>query len=237
MNFSFFQPTFLQTMAFCAILVIVFANLFRIANTILPKGKLFLLLGVFMLWLGIHGAVAWSGVLEKQTMPPPLVIYLALTLGVGIVFSISKWGELSAQKTPLLKLVMLQVFRLPLEMVLASLASNGNLPYEMTFYGFNFDIATGAIALLIVLLSKFKTLPLIVFWIWNSMGFVLLMVIGVVAPLSSPIPIRVFESGPPLVLAMFLPWTWIISVCVFVALVGHLVIYRKLWSDRKEERL
>ncbi len=234
MDFSFFQPTPVQTAVFLGIVTFVVINVLWIARQAFPRVKFVFLPLAIGVWMVGHIFVGRMEIFRSDIIPPPLLVYLLLTFGVGVYFSLSKWGQQVVLTTQLETLVGLQIFRFPLELVLASLAGNGNVPIEMTFNGLNFDIITGVSAILLLVAMRFKALPDWVFWIWNFIGFGCLMVIGVVAPLSSPIPIRVFDTGPPLVLAMFAPWNWIVSICVFFALVGHLLTFRFLWSRRKK---
>ncbi len=234
MDYSFFQPTAFQTASFLAVVTYVVVVVLWIARRSFPDIKIFFPTIIVAAWMLLHDSVSGLQILRSETlMPPPLVLYLFSTLGIGIYFSFSKWGKQVARNTPLIVLVGLQIFRLPLELILASLASNGNIPMEMTYKGYNFDIIVGLTAILILVISRFKTLPDIVYWVWNGVGSFCLLVIAIVAPLSSPVPIRVFDSGPPLVLGVFSPWNWIVSVCVFFAVVGHLITFRLLWTRKK----
>jgi membrane protease YdiL (CAAX protease family) len=63
---------------------------------------------------------------------------------------------------------------------------------------------------------------------WNILGLVLLANIVGVAALSTPVPFRVFTEGPPNLLPSTLPWIWLPSFLVQVALGSHLVVFRML---------
>lgn len=232
MDFTFFQPTISQTVAFSAIVVFVVFMVLWIARRSFPKVNIANPATFLAGWMLLHLFLGKLEVLRSDTMPPPLLFYMLFTFGVGIYFSFSKWGKQIALNTPIRLLVFLQIFGFPLELILASLAGNGNIPSQMTYGGFNFDIITGLGAIFILMVSRGKVNSRIRVLALEHFCIVFLTVIAVVAALSSPIPIRAFHDGPPLVLAMFAPWNWIVSVCVFFAIVGHLITFRILWSRR-----
>ncbi len=185
-----------------------------------------------VVWLGLHAAVANSGILEGSGFPPPVMPFLALTMGVGVGVALSPVGRRLAQ-LPLAWLVGLQAFRLPLEWLLHGLFEAGALPVQMTWSGYNFDVLTaiGAVAVAGALLAK-RDVPIAVVWVWNVLGSFLLLTVVVIAVLSTPLPFRQFLNEPPVMLAFHTPYTWIVSLMVWTALVGHIVIFRALWGQR-----
>ncbi|HYJ10688.1 MAG TPA: hypothetical protein VEX18_16815, partial [Polyangiaceae bacterium] len=126
-------------------------------------------------------------------------------------------------------LVAAQSFRLPLELVMHQAAREGVMPVEMSFTGYNFDIVTGASALIVAWLEyKGRASDRLVF-AWNVLGSVLLTVIVTVAVLASPM-IRAFGDDPAHInswVAHF-PFIWLGTVLVASAAFGHVVIFRAL---------
>lgn len=53
-----------------------------------------------------------------------------------------------------------------------------------------------------------------------------------VAILSVPGPMRVFTGPPALTLPFHFPFIWLPMVIVLAALLGHLLVFRKLWRER-----
>src|SRR5690606_22338112 len=102
-----------------------------------------LLLGA---WLAITAAVMGSGVLAQGGMPPPMMLFFAVSNLLALVFALSPAGARLA-RLPAWALVGFQSFRLPLELVLHQWMVEGVLPVQMTFEGHNFDIVTGLFAL------------------------------------------------------------------------------------------
>lgn len=184
-----------------------------------------------VVWLVGHTLIAKSGVIEGTGMPPPVMPYLGATALIGVAVAFSPIGRRLAA-VPLVLLIGLQAFRVPLEILLHALYSSGDLPIQMTWSGLNFDVATGITAAGVAWLHHRKPLPDAALWAWNVLGLALLVTVVVIAITSAPGPLRHFTDDPPVVLVFFPPYTWIVSVFVWTALVGHLVIFRALWARR-----
>jgi len=173
-------------------------------------------------WLAVLGIVVATGVVAKEPMPR-LPILLAFTLGCGAAFACSRTGGRLAQ-LPLPALVLFQAFRLPLELVLHAWAEGGTVPPTMTWTGQNFDIVSGAVALIA---APFAGRNRTAAWFVNIVGSLLLCNVLRVVVLSSPLPFA-WQVEPPLQLAFHLPYASILPVCVTGALVGHIVLWRAL---------
>lgn len=183
-------------------------------------------------WLGITGALSHSGVLGGQSMPPPLMLFFFGSMAVAITLALSSVGRRLAQTVPIAALVAFHGFRLPLELVLHAWADEGVLPIQMTYSGHNFDIVTG-IAAIAVGLWLWRTKPpkataKRVVLAFNLLGLALLVTVATIAVLSSPVPIRQYMNDPPVLLALHVPYGWIVPFCVGGALAGHLIIFRWL---------
>ena len=190
--------------------------------------------GAAVVWMLGHAALAHSGVLVGETMPPPVLPYLVMIMVIGVTLALSKIGGAMATALPLAALVGLQSFRVPLEWLLHELYREGALPIQMTWSGLNWDVITGVSALVLALAALRYEIPRWMYWVWNVVGFVLLVNVVTIALLSAPLPIRQFTEGPPVVLVFHAPYTWIVSVHVFTALVGHIVVFRALLQERKD---
>jgi hypothetical protein len=67
---------------------------------------------------------------------------------------------------------------------------------------------------------------------WNILGLALLANIVTIAILSTPVPFRRFIDGPPNLLPSEVPYVWLPSFLVQLALAGHVLVFRRLWSER-----
>lgn len=176
-----------------------------------------------LLWLG-----AMSGLVASGQMPAlPLQgapFFFGGTLVVSAAAGLSPFGRRLALALPLAALVGFQAFRLPLELVLHRWAELGTIPTTMTWTGQNWDILSGAVALVA---APFAGRSRAVAWLANLIGAALLVNVMRVALFSAPVPFG-WNVQPPLLLAFHLPYALIGPVCVGGALAGHVILTRKL---------
>jgi hypothetical protein len=181
------------------------------------------------LWLAERGVLA-----RFESRPPPLMVLLVLTLGGAVALGGSRFGARLAQGLPLWALVGFQAFRLPLELVLHRAALDGTMPVEMSFSGYNFDILSGASALLLGVALALGWAGPRATSIWNIGGLLLLCnIIGIAVAATpffhafGPEHLNVWITRPPYVL---LP-----TILVMAALSGHVLVLRKLRLLRKQQ--
>jgi hypothetical protein len=181
-------------------------------------------------WLLFTGAVAASGVLREDVMPPPFAGLVLAVAAIGVGLPFSRLGTLLAGSLPLWALVGFQVFRLPLELLLHQAYAEGVLPVQMTYAGQNFDIVTGITAGLLGAWLLRAPAPRWVISAWNVMGLLLLVNIVAIAIVSAPLfawfgpdQVNTFVTYPPFV--------WLPAVLVVAALAGHLLVWRRLSMD------
>lgn len=183
-------------------------------------------------WVAVTGAVAASGVLARwEKVPPPMLMLLAASVAATIALAWSRFGTKLAEDLPLWALVGYQAFRVAVEFMLHRAYEQGVIGVQMTWSGRNFDVVTGASALLIGLWllarGEPRPVPRAVVWTWNVLGLALLANIVVVAVLSMPTRLRAFD-GPPNAWVATFPYVWLPAVMVTAALLGHLLVARRL---------
>jgi hypothetical protein len=178
--------------------------------------------------MAVQCLAASSGLLRDwDRRPPPLMILLIATLAITIAFAFSKLGGELAGKLSLAALVFSQAFRLPLELTMHMAAGEGVMPVQMSYSGRNFDILTGTSALILGLALLWTRVPTVVVRVWNLAGFLLLANIVGVAIASMPI----FHAFGPDRLNTWIadpPFVWLPGILVPMALMGHILIWRKL---------
>ena len=189
-----------------------------------------------LLWMTLFALLAERGVLARfEQRPPPFVIAMIVIMAVSVGLGLSPVGEKLARGLSLTWLVMAQGFRLPLELVMHQAASEGVMPVEMSYRGYNFDIFTGFGALVVGwLLYKRKASRGLVY-AWNVMGSLLLANVVTIAVIASPL-VRAFGDDPAHVntwVAQF-PFIWLPAVLVAAAVLGHVVIFRALHASWPE---
>jgi hypothetical protein len=182
----------------------------------------------------VSAALAASGWLQRMhTVPPPIALMIAAVIAGAFALGLSRFGANSAREVPLVALVAFQSFRLPLELVMHRAALLGIMPTEFSYSGYNFDIVSGASALLLSLaMAAGLHIPRAVLWTWNLWGSWCLAVLTFLAIATSPM-VRLFGDGPHVTTwVMFAPYCWLPVVLVTAALFGHIVMTRALLLGR-----
>ena len=176
------------------------------------------------LWLILTAMLAKSGVLLRfAALPPPMGLLIISGCALTVWLGFSSAGTRIAS-LPLIWLVGFQGFRIAVEILIHCSSSLGLAPPQMTWSGLNFDIVTGVTALIIAPVANH--VPRAVLLAWNTAGLGLLLWVVVVAALSFPTPFQVFHPDNTWV-ATF-PYVWLPAVLVTAALLGHVVVFRKL---------
>jgi len=179
-------------------------------------------------WLAVTLALAASGRLSFTSRPPTAGVLIVVGVGLAIAVGTSRLGARLATGIPLAALIGVQAFRFPLELMLHRAYREGLMPVQMSYSGFNFDILTGLSAIVVALYIARRPNAVAVARIWNAAGIVLLANILTIAVLSTPTPIRVFHNEPANEWIAHAPWVWLPAVFVVAAIVGHIVIFRRL---------
>ena len=150
------------------------------------------------------------------------VLVVSVTLAFGGV------GTRIAQHIPLWVLVAIQSFRLPLELAMHALFERGIMPVQMSYSGRNFDIVTGATAIVVAVARQSGA--------WRTpagrrrgtcSGSRCSSTSSSVAIASTP-RIRYFGDDRVVTFVTYPPFVWLPAVMVVAALAGHLVIFRAL---------
>jgi hypothetical protein len=181
-------------------------------------------------WMAATGAAAAAGLLSFQA-PPTMLPVVAATMAIAVSLGRSELGLRLATHTPLAALVAIQGFRFPLELAMHRAATEGLMPPQMSYSGLNFDILTGAGAIILGALLALGRAPLRAVRAWNWIGTALLANVVIIALLSAPLPIRRFHNEPANTWITRAPYIWLPSVLVLAALLGHLLIFRRLAAD------
>jgi len=183
-------------------------------------------------WLLLTLLAAASGVLRRfDAFPPPFagLVLAVIVLGVGV--PCSRLGTRLVRGLPLWALVGYQVFRFPLELLMHRAYTEGVMPVQMSYSGRNFDILTGTSAGLLGWWLARARVPAWVVHLWNLGGFALLVNIVSVAIVSTPI-FGWFGDAQLNTFVAYPPFVWLPAVLVTAALMGHVLVWRKLATER-----
>ena len=181
-----------------------------------------------LIWMGGTLALADQGVFRNwDALPPPFALFVVALIVLGASIGFGPVGGRLATGLPLWVLVGVHVFRLPLEIAMHALVSRGIMPEQMSYSGRNFDVVTGATAIIVAGLVAAGAGGRRLVMAWNILGLVLLVNIVVVAILSTP-PFAVFGPDRLNVFVTYPPFVWLPAVLVLAALAGHLIVFRAL---------
>jgi hypothetical protein len=179
-------------------------------------------------WMALTGAAAQSGVLRRwEATPPPFGLLVLATVALAGLLAWSGFGRRLAAFLPLWTLVAVQAFRLPLELAMHAMYARGIMPVQMSYSGRNFDVVTGASALVVAALVASGRGGRRLVTAWNVLGLALLVNVVAVALLGTP-RFRYFGEQSLNTWITYPPFVWLPAVMVLAALAGHLLIFRAL---------
>lgn len=187
-------------------------------------------------WLALTGGLVASGFFQVDVPFSRVGPYAITGFIMAFILAFSPIGRQLATGVPIAALVAFHGFRLPLELVLHAWADQGTIPVDLSYGGENFDIVIGVTALLLAPFAR--RLPWLVA-VFDVVGLLMLAnIVRIVLRTTVGSPLYADRGQPPLELAMHVPMTWIVTVCVMGAVAGHLVILRWLWMQwRTPERI
>jgi hypothetical protein len=238
---TFAAPIF-NSITYFGMIVITCVVTLLAARTLSQGNKkrfLQVLLGMACLMV-LTAIVAMLGIFAKIDAAPPLFqVFAATVITLFFALGMSRFGSDVATNTSFGNLVILQAFRLPLELVMYMAAVNAIMPVEFSFSGYNFDIVTGAAAILLgVALLRNKPVSRWALIAWNVWGIACLFVIVALAIATSP---KVAAFGTDIskinTWVLFFPYAWLPTVLVSIAVLGHTLVSRKLWATRAVKRI
>jgi hypothetical protein len=179
-------------------------------------------------WMIGTWLAAASGILRQwNATPPPFGVFVLTTIVLSVVIAFTSYGRRLAIGLPLWVLVAVQGFRLPLELAMHEMYERGVMPVQMSYEGSNYDILTGATALVVAAIVRFGRHGRVLVAVWNVFGLALLANVVTIAILGTP-RFAYFGSDQLNEWVADPPYVWLPAVMVLAALAGHLVIFRAL---------
>jgi len=232
-NFSISAFAWLLLSAICVMLILIGLNA-ALKKTDWEKNRqrkiFFGATLVIVLWTVLILILSYNGLLANfSKMPPRPAFVMFVPLPVIILIAFSKTGTQLLKSVPPHWLVLMQSFRIVVELLLLFALISHKIPVQMTFEGKNFDVLTGVLALPVgYLLAKKKSYSLKLAVVFNIMGMLLLLNILVIAILSMPTPIRYFMNEPSNTLVAQFPFILLPGVLVPIAYAMHIFSLRQL---------
>ncbi|MBV9989634.1 MAG: hypothetical protein JO301_18270 [Chitinophagaceae bacterium] len=187
-------------------------------------------------WIMLVGFLAIKGFFSDfSKLPPRPMFVILLPLPLVLFAAFSKNGTALLKITPPQWLIGIQAFRILVELLLFRAVVLHLLPVQMSFEGYNFDIVSGLLALVVAILLKKKYSRQLVL-AYNIIGLLLLLNILVIAVLSMPTPFRKFLNGPANTLVTEFPFIYLPAILVVIAYSFHIFSIRQLALRSYEPR-
>lgn len=225
----------LTALCIATILAGLKAVLKRTGRNKTKRSKIFTITTVVMLTWTVLLLVLSSRDLfsDFSKFPPKPALLIILPLPVIIAISFSRTGTELLRSVPPHWLVLMQSFRIGVELLLVAAFIAGKIPVQMTMEGRNFDILTGLLAIPVgFILARKKAYANKLAIGFNVTGLLLLINILVIALLSMPTPIRYFMNEPANTLVAKFPFIVLPGVLVPIAYAMHIFSLRQLLGKR-----
>lgn len=190
-----------------------------------------------VLWIALQGILSFFYVYTNTLAQfPPRIMLLGvfpMLLAILLLF-ITKKGKEFIDGLSLQYLTLINLVRIPVELVLYLLFINRTIPEVMTFEGRNFDIIAGltALPMMYLVFSKGQLIKPRLLLAWNIICLALLLNIVITAILSVPSPFQKLGFEQPNIAILYLPFSWLPTFIVPVVLFGHLVSIRQLLKHK-----
>jgi hypothetical protein len=221
-------------LAFLAYVALVGAVVAATLVRRLPRRAALTGLAALLVWLAYAGAIGYSGILSDPTMRPPgmaILVAPILTCLVGWV-GVGSFGRLLVLHVPLSLILLLQSFRVGVEVVLHLLWQAGQVPHLMTLEGGNVEIIVALTAPLLAWMTMRGQHRSALVWLWNIAGLLSLLNVVARAVLTAPGPLNLIHAEVPnLAMAQF-PFSFIPGFMVPLALILHVLAFRAMRTSR-----
>jgi len=186
---------------------------------------------IMLSWLALQTIVSLTGFYKvTDTTPPRFMLLVMPPVLFIIILFLRKRGKAFIDSLDIRWLTMLQVIRIPVEIVLLMLFLQKLVPGIMTFEGRNLDILSGITAPIVYFFALAKgrmNSKLLI--AWNIICLALLFNIVVIAVLSAPFTFQRFGFDQPNVALLAFPFVWLPCCVVPLVLFSHLVSLRRLF--------
>jgi hypothetical protein len=189
---------------------------------------------IILIWIGLLTFLSYKGFFaDFSKLPPRPVFAILIPLPFVLLIVFSKKGTQLLRSIPPQWLVLMQSFRIFVELLMWFAFLDGMLPVQMSFEGRNFDVITGVLALPVGwLLARKKNYASKLAIAFNIAGILLLLNILVIAVLSMPTPFRYFMNEPSNVLVAQFPFILLPGVLVPIAYSLHIFSLRQLLTKK-----
>ena len=182
-----------------------------------------LILPIFLVWGTITAVLAQQDFFKVTDTFPPRIMLVLLPATFLAIFLFRK---LKNRGKNIHLLLSISILRIPVEVTLHHLYTQGLIPELMTYSGWNFDILSGLSAVVLLFLSLSGKLTKTVLLIWNWVALFLLIFIVAIAVLSAPTPLQQLAFDQPNVAVLSFPYIWLPAIVVPIVFLSHFLIFK-----------
>ena len=225
------QVPLLLASAFCFLCVFVAVSLVQTFGRSLLVGV------ALAAWLGVTGTLATLGFFEQWLAFPPRILFaIAPALAAAIALGLNPRVLRTAKSIPHSKILLLQTFRVGVEILIYLLAAQHVMPEIMTWNGKNHDIVIGITAPLVAYRATLggsgmrRSITL-----WNILGIVVLLNTVRVGLLSAPTPFQAYYTNPSNFFVGTMPGVWLPAFLVPVAIFLHVISLKLLAAGSHQD--
>ena len=204
-------------------------------NTLSKRRVFNLTLGTILIWFAFISIWSASGAMGKFENFPfnfaPVIVIPLVTIVLLLIFS-KGLAEILLQIPPD-RIIVLQNFRVFVEILLWLLFVASMGPEHMSFEGRNFDILAGLTAPVIAWALRKNKISKTIAIVWNFACLGLLINIVTIAILSTPSPIRMFFEEPSSKVVTLFPISFLPGFLVPLAYTLHFFSLKQLFASQK----
>ena len=185
---------------------------------------------LMLTWITYVVIMSFTGVLDNLSMPPKALVLIILPAFIIVFIATCRKGFQSVlSKTPKHIPILIQSFRILVELLIYGTFLEGFFPQRVTFEGLNYDILIGIIALptgILVLKGIAKRKTILAF---NIIG---LMVLGLTGyAFVSSFYFSGFVSASGEIALVKVPFILLPGVLLPFAIFYHIVSIKQNWKD------
>lgn len=193
-----------------------------------------LLLFLLPLWIIFQSILSIGGFYNDVDSTPPRIFIFGVVPALALIAVYFLFFRSSfIDRLPLKLLTSIHSVRIPVELVLYWLFLNQQVPKIMTFSGWNFDILTGIMAIVLSFVAfrgGSANRPILI--AFNVIGLFLLALIVIIAFLSAPSPLQSLAFEQPNRAVLFFPYSFLPTIVVPIILFSHLASLWKLATEK-----
>jgi hypothetical protein len=204
---------------------------FAVANSHRPRlaKKSTMVLLLLLLWLIFQSTLslnAWY--MDREAKPPHILFPIVVNLGLFALGLFTPLGRKFMDSISLKTLLWVHIVRIPVELCLYWLAEQKQVPWSVTFQGYNYDIIFGITAPIIIWLYSKQKISDKLFMVWNVLGLASVLAVFVRAAGAVPSPLQAWDFNQPNYAVLHFPFIWLPSFLVMAVIFTHMVAIRRL---------